>query len=75
MFFFQNYDTNAYMYLYRNIDMQKTQTLEQKLKEQYEKIGNRIWTCTECSRKINRDTMNPFLLSMCQKCQNGMCGI
>ena len=54
--------------------MEKTQTLEQKLKEQYEKIGNKIWTCTECSKKINRNTMNPFLLSMCQKCQNGMIG-
>lgn len=51
------------------------ENLEQKIKEQYEKIGDRTWKCSECSRKINRDTMNPFLLSMCQKCQNGMCGL
>jgi len=53
----------------------KMENLEQQIKEQYEKIGDRTWKCSECSRKINRDTMNPFLLSMCQKCQNGMCGL
>ncbi len=49
--------------------------IEQQLKEQYERIGDKVWICTECPKKINRDTMNPFLPRMCQTCQNGMCGI
>jgi len=42
------------------------------LQEQYDAIGNHTWKCSECNKTINRDNMNPFLLSMCKKCQNSM---
>ena len=40
----------------------------------YEKLEGKTWTCSECTNKINRDTMNPFLRSMCESCQNSMTG-
>jgi hypothetical protein len=44
------------------------------LKEQYDRLEGKTWKCSECPKKINRDTMNPYLPGMCQKCQKGMCG-
>ena len=47
---------------------------EAQQKEIYEKLAGKTWTCSECTNEINRDTMNPFLRSMCESCQDSMTG-
>lgn len=47
---------------------------EAQQKEIYEKLEGKTWKCSECTNDINRDTMNPFLRSMCESCQDSMTG-
>ena len=49
--------------------------LQEQQEAQYKALEGQTWKCSECPRKINRDNMNPYLPSMCQRCQNGMMGL
>lgn len=56
------------------IDMSYSFPTEAEHKEIYKKLAGKTWKCSECMNDINRDTMNPFLLSICNECQDSITG-
>lgn len=56
-------------------EVDQSLTLQEQQDAQYEALDGKTWTCSECTNKINRDNMNPYLPAMCQRCQNGMMGL